>query len=154
MQHILLASSLCMLAATPSASSEVRPNSATEPIELVGGFCPDCPDGEPPPLNSGNCPTGHTESSAGCVTNPRRTHYVAPRYPSRLRNTRQEGCASLRVVLSPDGRIEDVVVERATDPHLAKSATKAVKKWRYQPALLADRPVSVRFCVVVKFALR
>jgi TonB family protein len=60
----------------------------------------------------------------------------------------------MRVMLDVKGHVRDVSIERATDPLFARSATKAVRKWHYQPVLLAGRPVAVRFCVVVAFGFR
>ena len=153
MRYFVLASMLLLVTVR---LSDVRLSLADiddSAIDLSGGPCGECSKGELP-LDPGRCRAGQTESIAGCVTNPRRIKLVNPKYPSHLRRAGQEGCAALRLVVGDDGRVEDISVEHATDPLFGKAATKAVKQWRYEPAVLGEDPVAVKFCVLVAYKMR
>ena len=59
----------------------------------------------------------------------------APRYPYKSRARGEQGKVILRVVVNRKGRADEVtVVESSGFSRLDKAATKAVKKWRFQPA--------------------
>ena len=64
-----------------------------------------------------------------------------------------EGDVTLRVVVAPDGTVNDVRLV-AGDPVLARAAADAVEQWHYTPALLDGRPVSVVTTVTLAFRLR
>lgn len=77
---------------------------------------------------------------------------VNPKYPSKAREDRIQGTVVLRALISKDGDITDLSVVSG-DPLLVKSATKAVKQWKYRPYLLAGKPVAVNTEIVVSFTL-
>jgi protein TonB len=77
---------------------------------------------------------------------------VNPKYPNKARENRIQGTVVLRALISKDGDITDLSVVSG-DPLLAKSATKAVKQWKYRPYLLAGKPVAVNTEIIVNFAL-
>ena len=59
----------------------------------------------------------------------------APRYPYKSRARGEQGKVILRVVVNRKGRADEVtVVESSGFSRLDKAATKAVRKWRFQPA--------------------
>jgi protein TonB len=60
----------------------------------------------------------------------------------------------LEAVITKTGTVEDVKVLRSLHPILDQAALNAVKQWKYQPAMLNNRPVKVYFTVTVKFTLR
>jgi protein TonB len=77
---------------------------------------------------------------------------VPPKYPNKAREKRVQGTVVLRAVISKDGDITDLSVVSG-DPSLVKSATKAVKQWKYRPYLLAGQPVAVDTEIKVNFTL-
>ena len=79
--------------------------------------------------------------------------WVAPRYPLRARWRKLEGKVILSAVVEADGRVSSVEVVSAPEPDrgLVRSAIRAVRKWRYRPALLEGRPVACHITVVVNF---
>ncbi len=78
---------------------------------------------------------------------------VAPRYPKKAKANRIEGTVIIQAVIDKKGKVEDVTVLRGVDPSLDKSAVRAVKKWRYEPAMVDGKPVRVYFTITVVFIL-
>ena len=151
MRKTFFLGTLWVFAITLAVSPVAHPISASEPIDISGDPCPPCPESPQPPPDSGSCPSGYSETSAGCVTDPRRKKYVHPRYPSRLKYKRQEGCVGLRFVIQSDGRVGQVWVVDSDDPRFEQSAIKAISKWRYKPSQLDGASVPVSVCVIVAF---
>jgi TonB family protein len=56
------------------------------------------------------------------------------------------------MTIAKDGSVRDLKVVDG-DSVLAKSALKAVKQWRYKPALKNGEPVEVQSQIAVVFAL-
>lgn len=77
---------------------------------------------------------------------------VNPKYPTKARENRIQGTVVLRAVISKGGDIADLSVVSG-DPLLVKSATKAVKQWKYRPYLLAGKPVALDTEIIVNFTL-
>ncbi len=81
---------------------------------------------------------------------------VEPKYPEILRQTRIEGSVLLEVVILKDGTIDpnQITVIRSSHEYFEQEAIKAVKKWRFKPALQNGIPVDVYFYLEVQFTLR
>ena len=78
-----------------------------------------------------------------------------PRYPELARKAGVEGTVVLLIVIDREGRVGEIEVLRAPDPRFGfdLAAIEAVKQWRYQPALLAGRPVAVQASVTIEFTI-
>jgi protein TonB len=59
----------------------------------------------------------------------------------------------LRAIIAKDGTVQDITILDG-DSHLAKSAEKAVKKWRYKPKMVNGEPVEEQTTIAVVFALK
>jgi TonB family protein len=59
---------------------------------------------------------------------------VKPAYPATLKNLHIEGLVRLTVTVLPNGSVADISV-RGGNPILVENAVKAVKSWKYAPAL-------------------
>jgi protein TonB len=59
------------------------------------------------------------------------------------------------VVIEADGRVGEIQVLRSPDQRWGfdLAAIGAVKEWRYEPALMNDRPVAAYITVMVEFTL-
>ncbi len=77
-----------------------------------------------------------------------------PVYPIDARRRREQGTVKLRVLVGPDGRVEDlqIAVSSGSD-QLDKAALTAVRRWRWAPQKQNGQPVAVRGMVPVTFAL-
>jgi len=80
---------------------------------------------------------------------------AVPKYPEIARRARVEGTVILLITIGPDGTVGQVEVLRAPDQiwGFDLAALEAVKRWRYRPALMSGRPVSVYAQVMVEFTL-
>ena len=58
---------------------------------------------------------------------------VQPVYPGVFQSARMPGQVMLDAVIHADGTIGDVTVLRSTSDAFARSATDAVKQWKYVP---------------------
>jgi periplasmic protein TonB len=80
-------------------------------------------------------------------------HRVNPDYPNSWKREGLQGTVHLHITIAKDGSVHDVKVVDG-DSLLAKSAEKAVKQWRYKPALRDGQPVDVQATIAVAFALK
>ncbi len=73
----------------------------------------------------------------------------------QLGEARMEGEVILLIVIGADGAVGQIEVLRSPDQRFGfdLSAIEAVKRWRYRPALMGGRPVSVYAQVMVEFTL-
>jgi len=80
---------------------------------------------------------------------------VHPDYPEIARKARVSGSVLLLIVIDKDGRVGSIEVLDSPDPRFGfdLAAIDAVKRWRYRPARLGGRPVSVQASVRVEFTL-
>ena len=100
---------------------------------------------------------GHYFAGGGGVTNPQLVpkSKVLPKYPEEGAKARVEGQVSIFCLVTKDGSVEDFHVVKAPRGGYGfeESAIKAVKKWKYKPALMDDKPVDAYFTVIVDFFL-
>jgi protein TonB len=78
---------------------------------------------------------------------------VDPVYPSMARSGGIEGDVVLRAVVDEQGVVEDVRV-MSGHPVLGQAAVEAVRRWRYQPYLLNNRPVKMPVEIRIEFRLK
>ncbi|WP_342376392.1 TonB family protein [Myxococcus stipitatus] len=76
-----------------------------------------------------------------------------PEFPQEARAAGREGMVVLKLVVTARGEVRDVTVMRGDEP-FASAALRAVRTWRYQPAMLEGQPVAVYRVVKVPFRLR
>jgi protein TonB len=154
----------------PPVTSGVQPVEVpSEPARPVTPDAGGAPDGVP-----GGVPDGSADGVPGGVprepdqprVEPERIYRLdpalrppiavvrsAPAYPELARKLRREGVVVLEAVIDKSGGVVDARV--LTDPGfgLSQAALAAVRTWRYQPATLDGRPVSVYLTVTVTFQL-
>ena len=76
-----------------------------------------------------------------------------PNYPVDLRRAGISGNATVRFIVTHDGRVIDVTVIQATHPSFGDAAAKAVSKWRYKPAMKDGQPIACLLQVPIFFNL-
>lgn len=89
----------------------------------------------------------------GAITEPRRTKYVAPVYPSDAKDAHVEGSVIIEAVIATDGTVKGARVLRGV-PMFNQAALDAVKQWAYDPTLLNGVPVEIAMTVVVNFVMK
>ena len=98
-------------------------------------------------------PLGSRGMSAG-VSPPRLVAKKEPSYGEASRQARIEGTVVLYVVISPDGKPEDVLVYRHLSPDLDAEAVRTVRQWRFTSGMSNGQPVAVPVLIEVNFQLR
>ena len=82
-------------------------------------------------------------------------YQVKPRYPDSARRTGIQGVTLLKVRVLETGSVGEISVEQsAGHPDLDRSATEAVKKWRFEPARKGNEPIAVWVLLPVRFQLQ
>jgi periplasmic protein TonB len=109
------------------------------------------PPAPPPPPKVVEPPKGPVRVG-GKISEPKKTHNVAPTYPEMAKRARVQGTVILEATISPQGRVTDVKVLRGI-PMLDEAAMSAVRQWTYSPTLLNGSPVPVIMSVTVNFKL-
>jgi len=79
-----------------------------------------------------------------------------PTYPSSARSRGVEGIVMVEFLVDTNGRTKDIVIVEATPEGVFNEAVlRAVRQWRFSPALHKDgKHVPVRFRQTVRFALK
>jgi protein TonB len=97
---------------------------------------------------------GGTGSGSG-LARPLGGYQVKPRYPESARRQGVQGTTLLKVHVSDQGRVDDVMIEHsAGHQDLDLAAMDAVKQWRFEPAKQGNRPVAVWVMLPVRFTLK
>ena len=77
---------------------------------------------------------------------------VQPQYPQAAQQMRIQGAVQLEATISKTGDITNLKVVSG-DPILARAATDAVRKWKYNPYFLNGEPVEIQTGITVNFKL-
>lgn len=89
----------------------------------------------------------------GDVKTARLLHSVPPAYPSIARSQHISGDVVLDALIDATGRVSTMKV--ISGPVLLhQAAMDAVRQWRYQPAMLDDKPVAMHLNVKVQFRMQ
>ena len=137
---------------TPDEPEPIRDEEPEEDIE----FIPDdnlilgVPDAPPPPEPEG--PIRFVVG--GNITEPVKISGPNPLYPEAARRARIQGVVVLECVIGKDGVVKTVKVLRGLPLGLTESAEEAVKKWRFKPSTLNEKPVEVLYILTVRFNLQ
>ncbi len=89
----------------------------------------------------------------GDVSKPVKTKHVQPVYPEKARKAKKEGVVFLDLLINEKGKVIECRVVKSAPYGLTKSAVKAAKKWRFEPAMRDGMPVSVWYQITVNFQL-
>lgn len=88
------------------------------------------------------------------MTRPVIVHQVQPRYTELARRAGIQGTVIVEAVIDQKGHVTNVRVLRGLPMGLDRAAVEAIQQWRFTPALLADRPVTVYFTLTVNFSIQ
>ena len=112
------------------------------------------PNGTPDGDGIGDGRGGEIVHVRGDVVAPVVVHRVQPVYTEIGRRTRTQGVVVVEAIIDGTGRVTDVRVVKPLPMGLSESALDAVRQWRFQPATLNGRPLSVFFTLQVHFKLQ
>ena len=90
----------------------------------------------------------------GDVSAPKPTYAPDPQYSEQARAAHYEGNVVLWLVVNAGGLPQDIKVQKSLGMGLDIEAIKAVRQWRFQPAMKDGKPVPVMINVQVSFRLK
>jgi protein TonB len=137
---------------TPDEPEPIRDEEPEEDIDFVpdDNLILGVPDAPPPPEPEG--PIRFVVG--GKITEPEKISGPNPLYPEAARRARIQGVVVLECVIGKDGGVKTVKVLRGLPLGLTESAVDAVKKWRFNPSTLNEKPVEVLYILTVRFNLQ
>jgi periplasmic protein TonB len=110
-------------------------------------------------LNTGAKPiapsTGKSRAAArvgGHVRQPKAIVQTRPEYPALAREAHIQGDVKIDAILDEQGNIIDMKTISG-HPLLYQAALDALKKWKYEPTYLNDKPIAVEMIVTIRFQL-
>lgn len=89
----------------------------------------------------------------GAVVPPVLLQRIDPSYPETARKARRQGVVILEAIIDTSGNVVDVRVLRDIGLGCGDAALQAIRAWRYEPATLNGRLVSVYLTITVNFQL-
>jgi len=98
---------------------------------------------------------GDVDEAAEEIVLPKIITKVEPKYPRDALDASAEGVVILEATIKEDGSVGEVEILRHPEGwrSLGESAAKAVRQWRYQPAMKDGRPVQVKYNLKITFSL-
>lgn len=87
------------------------------------------------------------------VSPPAVLNNVEAHYSDAARKANISGICLISMVVGRDGLPRNVIVIRSLEPDLDENVLKAVKMYRFKPAMKGNQPVSVLITVEVNFKL-
>lgn len=90
----------------------------------------------------------------GEVVKPVLTQRTEPLYPEVARRVGVQGVAIVEAIIDRTGGVVDARVLRDPGMGCGEAVVQAVRQWRYQPATLNGRAISVYLTITVNFKLR
>ena len=99
--------------------------------------------------------SGPLGSQSGTVNPavPLLLYKMEPEYPEEARKAKYQGTVALDIEIDSSGRVITLRVTRSAGLGLDEKAMKAVKQWRFRPAMKDGRAVAVQAPVDLSFRL-
>jgi len=108
----------------------------------------DIPEGPPPAEPEGPIMVG------GDVKAPEKISAPPPQYTEIARKARIQGVVIVQAIIDKQGNVTNVKVLKGLPMGLDQAAVDAIKKWKFEPATLNGKPVSVYYNLTVNFQLQ
>ncbi|MCM2268525.1 MAG: TonB family protein [Thermoanaerobaculia bacterium] len=106
------------------------------------------PDGPPAAEPDGPILVG------GDVKPPERVFAPQPTYTEIARKARIQGVVIVQAIIDREGNVTNVKVLKGLPMGLEEAAVEAMKQWKFKPATLNGRPVTVYYNLTVNFKLQ
>jgi len=107
------------------------------------------------PLQSDDQHASVPVAVGGEVTLPVLIHKVEPTIPAQERSRfRDQPHMLFELTIDPSGNVVDVKTRRANDESLPPYVVAAIKQWKYKPATLRGKPVTVLYTVTFSYDVR
>jgi TonB family protein len=89
----------------------------------------------------------------GGVTTPELIYHVEPEFSAEARKAKFEGIVLVNLIVDAKGKPQDVHVVRGAGMGLDEKALKAVKQYKFKPAMEGGKPVPVGLNVEINFKI-
>ena len=101
-------------------------------------------------VNRGELEAAGVDSEA--FTPPRRTKGSSPSYPEAAARDGAQGTVLVECLISASGAVEACRVSHSVHPAADRAAVNAIRRWRYEPARVAEQPRSIlaRFMMIFR----
>ncbi len=76
-----------------------------------------------------------------------------PVYPQEMSKSGLRGEVSVEFVINIEGNVEDAKVIESNNPGFNEAALEAIRKWKFKPAKMGDKPVKARMKQAIVFQL-
>ncbi len=134
---------------TPDEPEPIRIDEPEEiDIPIVDDLVIGIPEAPPEPE-----PTGPIYVT-GDVQKPEKVSSPPPQYTEIARKARIQGVVILQAIINEQGDVDNVTVLKGLPMGLTEEAEKAVRQWKFKPAMLGGKPVAVYFNLTVNFQLQ
>ncbi|MDP3070650.1 MAG: TonB family protein [Opitutaceae bacterium] len=99
--------------------------------------------------------TGSEEVGVGAGTKmpPRAITQARPVYPREMRASGLRGEVVVDFIVDIEGRVRNAYAARSLNPAFDDPAIEAVRQWKFEPARVGNRPVSMHMQVPIIFTL-
>lgn len=105
------------------------------------------------PGDGGGAGGGHYRAGYGGVSAPVVIYQVDPEFSDEARRAKYEGICNVSLMVDAQGNPQNVRVPRALGMGLDEEAIKAVKQYKFKPAMFQGHPVPVEITVEVNFRI-
>ena len=76
---------------------------------------------------------------------------VAPDYPTEMHRAGISGLVTVKCTIDEHGDVVETEVVKCSDHAFEAPALAAVQKWKFKPATLDNKPITVKVLIPVKF---
>jgi TonB family protein len=90
----------------------------------------------------------------GDVKAPEKIHAPQPTYTEIARKARVQGVVIVQAIIDKAGNVTNIKVLKGLPMGLEESAVEAMKQWKFKPATLNGKPVTVYYNLTVNFKLQ
>jgi protein TonB len=133
-------------AASPPIVASPPPQAPAAPVDLPPSPEPVAAPSPPAPVV--NPPVTPATFLAAYLNNP------DPEYPRLSRQLRESGTVRLHVLISPDGRSQQIEISTSSgSDRLDQAAIDAVRKWRFVPAKRGEQAIAAWVLIPIAFHL-
>ena len=110
----------------------------------------DIPSGPPPEKIDDTVPI----QVVGDVRPPEKLFAPQPQYTEIARKARISGVVIVQAIIDKQGNVTNIKVLKGLPMGLEEAAVDAMKQWKFKPATLNGRPVTVYYNLTVNFKLQ
>jgi TonB family protein len=110
----------------------------------------DIPSGPPPEKFDDTVPI----QVGGDVRPPEKLFAPQPQYTEIARKARIQGVVIVQAIIDKEGKVTNIKVLKGLPMGLEEAAVDAMKQWKFKPATLNGRPVTVYYNLTVNFKLQ